>query len=499
MVDDKVSKKEANSYLSTYKFLVNLPKIMGLYAFYRISKPSADKVEQEKVDRTYRSLRTRTFWGTTAAYSLFYLCRLSMGVVKKPLIDDGIFTATELGVVASAFYFVYAVGKFVNGFMADYCNVRRYMATGLVISSVINLLMGLVGIGYGYAGIPGYAIYLLFALLWGINGWVLSMGSPSGIVSLSRWFPQSRRGTFYSIFCSTPYIGEALSMVFTGSIVAAFGWEYGFMASALGGFAGVGIILAAVSDTPQSKGLPSVQEISGEEIRPVDKMPTRQIQKYVLTNPAIWVIAISCAFINLTKYGIMEWGVLYLQGARDYSLETASWIIGFSAIFAIAGTVGAGWLSDVVFKGDRVKPALISGFISLAALALFLLVDGDKVIMAVFVSVFSLAVGVLYCIVSGLMAIDIVPRKATGAALGVVGISSYMTIGIQNIVSGLLIDRFAVETSVMKDGVMQTVTEYNFLPVAIFWLSAVLVSFLLPVLNWKHMKPNMKIADSVKS
>ena len=407
-----------------------------------------------------------------------------MGVVKKPLIDDGIFSATELGVIASAFYFVYAIGKFINGFMADYCNVRRYMATGLVISSVINLLMGLVGLGHGYAGFPPYAIYLLFALLWGINGWVLSMGSPSGIVSLSRWFPQSRRGTYYSIFCSTPYIGEALSMVLTGSIVAAFGWEYGFIASALGGFIGVGIILTCVSDTPQSKGLPSVQEISGEEIKPVDKMPTREIQKYVLKNPAIWMIAISCAFINLTKYGIMEWGVLYLQGARSYSLETASWIIGFSAIFAIAGTVGAGWLSDVVFKGDRVKPALISGFISLTSLALFLLVDGSKVMMAVFVSVFSLAVGVLYCIVSGLMSIDIVPRKATGAALGIVGISSYMTIGIQNIVSGLLIDRFATETSVMIDGMAQTVTEYNFVPVSIFWLSSVLISFLLPVFNW---------------
>ena len=461
---------------------------MSLYTFFRVSKPSAEKVAEERVNETYRSLRARTFWGATAAYSLFYLCRLSMGVVKKPLIDDGIFSATELGVIASAFYFVYAIGKFINGFMADYCNVRRYMATGLVISSVINLLMGLVGLGHGYAGFPPYAIYLLFALLWGINGWVLSMGSPSGIVSLSRWFPQSRRGTYYSIFCSTPYIGEALSMVLTGSIVAAFGWEYGFIASALGGFIGVGIILTCVSDTPQSKGLPSVQEISGEEIKPVDKMPTRDIQKYVLKNPAIWVIAISCAFINLTKYGIMEWGVLYLQGARSYSLETASWIIGFSAIFAIAGTVGAGWLSDVVFKGDRVKPALISGFISLAALALFLLVDGSKVMMAVFVSVFSLAVGVLYCIVSGLMAIDIVPRKATGAALGIVGISSYMTIGIQNIVSGLLIDRFATESEVMVNGVMQTVTEYNFLPVAIFWLSAVLISFLLPVLNWNRLR-----------
>lgn len=461
---------------------------MGLYKFYRISKPAAERVAESEVGKTYMTLRNRTFWGATAAYSLFYLCRLSMGVVKKPLIDEGLFSAAELGVIASAFYFVYAIGKFVNGFIADYCNVRRYMATGLAISSVINLLMGLIGLSNGYAGFPTYAVYLIFIFLWGINGWVLSMGSPSGIVSLSRWFPQSRRGTYYSIFCSTPYIGEALSMVLTGSIVAAFGWEYGFIASALGGFVGVGLILLSVSDTPQSKGLPSVQELSGEEIKPIDKLPTREIQKFVLKHPAIWIIAVSCAFINLTKYGIMEWGVLYLQGVREYSLESASWIIGFSAVFAIVGTVGAGWLSDVVFKGDRVKPALISGFISLAALALFLLVDGSKWVMAAFVSVFSLAVGVLYCIVSGLMAIDIVPRKATGAALGIVGISSYMTIGIQNIVSGLLIDRFATETVTIVDGVTKTVTEYDFVPVALFWLSAVLISFLLPVLNWKRFK-----------
>lgn len=461
---------------------------MGLYSFYRISKPSKETVHQERVAGEYKRLRSQTFWGATAAYSLFYLCRLSMGVVKKPLIDEGLFSATELGVIASAFYFVYAVGKFVNGFVADYCNVRRYMATGLIISSVINLLMGLLGFCEGYGAFPQYAVYLIFVLLWGINGWVLSMGSPAGIVSLSRWFPQSRRGTFYSIFCSTPYIGEALSMILTGSVVAAFGWEYGFIVSALGGFLGVGVILSCVSDTPQSKGLPSIQELSGEEIQAVDRMPTKELQKLILRHPAIWVIAISCAFINLTKYGIMEWGVLYLQGARNYSLEAASWIIGFSAIFAIVGTVGAGWLSDVVFKGNRVKPALISGFVSLAALALFLLVDGDKWAMAAFVSVFSLAVGVLYCIVSGLMAIDIVPRKATGAALGIVGISSYMTIGVQNIVSGQLLDRFAVQTVTVVDGVTKTVTEYNFVPVAIFWLAAVLVSFLLPVLNWKRMQ-----------
>ena len=461
---------------------------MSLYSFYRVSKPSGIEVPKDEVKETYKRLRNRTFWGVTAAYSLFYLCRLSMGVVKKPLIDDGLFSASELGVIASAFYFVYAIGKFLNGFIADYCNVRRFMATGLIVSSAINLLMGAIGLANGYVGMSGWLMYAVFVLLWGFNGWVLSMGSPSGIVSLSRWFPQSRRGTFYSIFCSTPYIGEALSMAVTGSVVAAWGWEYGFIVSAIGGFLGVGVILASLSDTPQSKGLPSIQEISGEEVRPVDKMPTKEIQKMVLRSPAIWVIAISCALINLTKYGLMEWGVLYLQGGRGYSLETASWIIGFSAVFAILGTVGAGWLSDVVFKGNRVRPALLSGLVALAALALFLFADGDKVTMAIYVSVFSLAIGVLYCVVSGLMAIDIVPRKATGAALGVVGISSYMTIGLQNIASGFLIDRYSETVIKVVDGVEQSVTTYDFVPVAIFWLSAVLISFAVPILIWKKLR-----------
>ena len=466
---------------------------MGLYSFFRISKPSAGQVGQERVDKEYKSLRNKTFWGVTVAYSLYYVCRMSLSVVKQPLIDEGVLSAGELGVIGSALLFVYAVGKFMNGFIADYCNIKRFMATGLFISAIINLLLGVLGVVNDIVPQSTAVIFFSFAILWGMNGWMQSMGSPPGVISLSRWFPRSKRGTYYSIFCSTPYIGEALSMAVTGSVVAAFGWEYGFIVSAFGGFLGVGLILATVSDTPQSKGLPSIQEISGEEVRKVDKMPTKEIQKMVLRSPAIWIIAISCALINLTKYGLMEWGVLYLQGARGFSLETSSWIIGFSAVFAILGTVGAGWLSDSVFKGNRTRPALLSGLVALAALSLFLFGSGGKVTMVIYVSLFSLAVGVLYCVVSGLMAIDIVPRKATGAALGVVGISSYMTIGLQNIVSGLLIDRYSETVVKMVDGVEQTVTEYDFVPVAGFWLSAVLVSFLVPVLC--HRSPSAGPAE----
>ena len=453
---------------------------MSLYSYFRISKPSVDKVPQEDEAQVYRSLRRKTFWGVTVAYSLYYVCRLSLSVMKQPLIDEGVLSAGQLGLIGSALFFVYAVGKFVNGFIADYCNIRRFMATGLFISAVVNLLMGVLGIFHSTAGLATTLIFMSFAVLWGINGWMQSMGSPPGVISLSRWFPMSRRGTFYSIFSATPYVGEFISYNILALVVGWLGWQYGFIMAALAGLIGAAVILLFVSDTPESKGLPSVQNLSGEQLTKEDKMPTRELQKMILRHPGIWVIALASAFIYITKYAIAGWGILFLQKAKNFDLAEASQIIAFSSVFGIVGTVLAGWLSDRVFRGDRVRPAILSGIISTSSLILFLFVGGGYILNIFYVSLFSLSVGVLYCIVAGLMAVDIVPRKATGAALGIVGISSYVAAGLQDITSGYLIQGFMTKV----DGV----DVYDFGPVSWFWVAASVVSFVLPVLNWKKMK-----------
>ena len=453
---------------------------MGLYSYYRISKPSAEKVAAEKVDSEYRNLRNRTFWGAVVAYSLYYVCRMSLSVVKQPLIDEGVLSAGQLGLIGSALLFIYAIGKFMNGFIADYCNVRRFMATGLLISAAVNLIMGLLGFMQGFVGISSMFIFVAFAVLWGINGWMQSMGSPPGVISLSRWFPRSKRGTYYSIFSSTPYVGEFLSFILTGVVVGALGWQYGFIVAAAAGLIGSLAILMFVSDTPESKGLPSIYELSGEQKTKEDHMPTKELQKIILKHPGIWVIALSSSFIYITKYAVAGWGVLFLQKAKGFSLEDATQIIAFSAAFGVVGTVLAGWLSDKVFKGDRSKPAILSGVLSFIALAIFLFCGGGYIMNILYVSLFSLAVGVLYCIVAGLMAVDIVPRKATGAALGVVGISSYVAAGLQDITSGYLIQYNT--TTVGGTDI------YDFGPVSWFWLLAALISFILPVLNWKKIR-----------
>ena len=443
---------------------------MSLYSWFRISKPRAEKVPASEVDGTYRRLRTRTFWGVTVAYTLYYVCRMTLGVVKQPLIDDGVLTAGQLGIIGSAFYFVYAVGKFLNGFIADYCNIRRFMAVGIGISALMNLILGLLGLWNWPAGL----LLAAFSLLWGINGWMQSMGSPPGTISLSRWFPLKSRGTMYGIFSSTPQLGKAVSMIMTGFIVASAGWQWGFLAAAAAGAIGLVVSLVFISDTPESEGLPSVEELSGEPVQ--EKKPTRELQKWVFRHPGIWVIAISTAFLYITQHAVSDWGVLFLQKQKAFSLEQAAQIIGLAEIFGVAGNLAAGWLSDVLFRGNRVRPVVLSGILAVLSLAGFLFLGGGFGLNMAFVAVFSCSFSVVFCIVAGLMALDFVPRRATGAALGIVGVSSYAAAGLQSVASGLLIDGFA------SDGL------YNFVPVSVFWIAACFLAFSLPVVGWKYLR-----------
>ena len=455
---------------------------MSLFSFYRISRPSRVCVPEERVSEEYRRYRNRTFWGVTGAYALYYVCRMTMAVVKQPLIDGGVFSAQWLGVIGSTFYFAYALGKFCNGFIADYCNIRRFMATGLILSTIINLLMGLSGLVSGFLGFSSSALFILFSVLWGINGYCQSMGAPPGVISLSRWFPLASRGTYYSIFSSTPYVGKALSLFFIGLVVGGLGWEYGFLFSAIAGVAGAFMILLLVSDTPQSKGLPSVQQFSGEPELKTDSLPVRELQKGVVRHPGIWIIALSSAFVYITQHAVSDWGILFLQKQKGFSLASATQIIAFAEVFGVAGIVLAGWLSDRLFRGNRFTPVLIAGLLCLASFVCFLFLPGSYFLEILHVSVFSLSIGIVYCIVTGLMALDIVPRKACGAALGMVGLASYACAGIQNIVSGFMIGGFTV-----KDACGEVV--YDFTPVSIFWTLSCILSFVIPLLSWRFLKP----------
>lgn len=473
-----------------------------MFDYFRISLPSRNKVSAEKVQKTYRRKRMQTFLAATLGYALYYVCRLSMGVMKQPLIDTGLFTATQLGIIGACLYWTYAIGKLVNGFLADAANIKRFMAAGLIISVCMNFIMGILGVTALNGAIPSSVLFSCFALFWAINGWGQSMGAPPAIVSLSRWFPLKIRGTYYGFFSASHNLGEGLSFIIVGSIVAAFGWRWGFFGAALVGLLGLVLILFWLHDHTESEGLPPIEVVSGElsqeeydnqhagllkdvdDVNSAHQAEARRMQKAVIKNPGVWILALSSAFMYMSRYAINEWGTIFLQEAKGYDLAGAAAIIGINPIFGILGTVFGGWLSDVLFHGDRRYPALVAGLLESIALALFLFGGPAKWINVLAMVLFGIAIGVLIAFLGGLMAIDLVPRKATGAALGIVGIASYAAAGLQNVVTGYLLDN---NIHINDAGV--EVHDYTY--VSWFWLGAAIISFILPLLNWRRRQQKL--------
>ena len=258
----------------------------------------------------------------------------------------------------------------------------------------------------------------------------------------------------------------------------SFGWRYGFFGAGLVGLAGALIAWRFFHDTPQSKGLPIVNMPKAKKKMSVlESEEFSRAQKAVLRNPAIWILALSSAFMYISRYAVNSWGVFYLEAQKGYSTLDASFIISISSVCGIVGTMFSGVISDKLFGGRRNVPALIFGLMNVVALCLFLLVPGVHFwVDALAMILFGLGIGVLICFLGGLMAVDIAPRNASGAALGVVGIASYIGAGLQDVMSGVLIEG----NKQLVDGV----EVYDFTYINWFWIGAALLSTLLALFVW---------------
>ena len=419
-------------------------------------------------------------------YGLYYVCRLSLNVMKKPLVDAGYLTTEQLGYIGSALFFAYAVGKCVNGFLADRSDIRKFMSLGLFVSALANFALGF------------HMPALFFAVLWGINGYAQSMGAPACVVGLARWFNNRERGTFYGVWCTSHNLGEALTFVLTSLIVSSFGWQWGFIGASFFGLAGVALAWIFYRDSPQSEGLPPVAEWSGEVLEAQQgaaHLSVGEGQMAVLKHWAVWMLALSSAFIYVSRYAINSWGIYFLEMKKGYTNIEASSIISVNAICGLAGTLFSGVISDRFFNGRRNAPALVFGVMNTVALGLFLLVPGAHKSLDVFaMALFGLSIGVLFCFLGGLMAVDVAPKNAAGAALGVVGIASYVGAGVQDIVSGYLIKSVgAVEDGKKVYAFAHSVLtvggrSYEVDHIAIFWIGASLLSIVCALTVW-NVKP----------
>lgn len=427
------------------------------------------------VDAAYRRHRLSIIVAITAGYSISYTCRLAINVVKKPLIDGGIFTPADLGQIGSALFYSYAVGKLINGFVSDHANARKFMALGLVVSALCNFAMG-------FSTTLGLA-----TLVWGINGWFQSYGAPACVISLASWFSNKERGRFYGIWSTSHSIGEGLNFIATAGLVSALGWHWGFWGPGIAVIVAAGACYFAMADRPRTMGLPSVADWKDDHYAPADAeaaaiagAPPKGVfatQLTILRIPAVWIVAVSSALVYVTRYAITSWGMLYLQEARGYSAVGAGFMLAVNTAAGILGAVAFGYISDKLFAARRPPANLLFGVVEITGLLLFFFGPVGLVWTAFSLSLFGLGMTGLVTSVGGLFAVDICPKRVAGAALGMVGVFSYLGAAIQESISGKLIDRGMT--------IVGGVRHYDFSTAIWFWIGASIVSLLLASTLWR--------------
>lgn len=420
------------------------------------------------IDALFRRHRFRVMTAITLGYGLIYTCRLALGVVKKPLIDQGVFTPVELGMIGSALFYTYALGKLTNGFLADHANVKRFLAFAFLATALCNLAMGFTTALWGAV------------LLWGLNGWVQSFGAPGGVVAMTAWFSNRERGRAYGVWSTAHSIGEGLTFLVVGSAVAWLGWRWGYWGPGLIGIAtAIGCYLW-LQDRPRTLGLPTVADWKNDHYDEKPKPGIKSVlglQLSILKIPAIWVLCLSAAAIYVTRYAINSWGILYLQQERGLSLPMAGTVLMISTLAGIAGAVAFGFVSDLVFKARRPPANLLFAILEIGGLLLFFYGPNTMPVLIAGMLLFGLGLTGLVTSLGGLFAVDIAPKRVAGAAMGVIGIFSYIGAGIQEYVSGRLIQ----QGMTVVDGVRS----YDFGPVITFWIGASVLSMLLAASLWR--------------
>lgn len=422
------------------------------------------------IHRIYERKRWSILLSLIAGYGFFYTCRLGLAVTKKPLLDAGMMSVSEMGIVGSVLLYVYAIGKFVNGMLSDHANIRRFMSWALLLSAFVNLAFGFTSL---FAG---------FVILWGLNGWFQSIGSAPSVVSICQWFSNKERGTRYGIWAGAHNIGEGMTFVFVAWLVNHYGWRAGFV--------GPGIVCTFVAltlfrtlgDRPQTYGLPHVADYKNDHSAgPPPTESTTTLQKRVFRNPWVWVLALSCALMYVARYAINNWAILFLQENKHYALTDASFIMGVYPVMGFIGASASGWMSDKFFGSRRNLPTLIYGLLQTAGMILlFIAPPGHRWIDAVAMGIFGFGVGGLIVFLAGLIAVDIMPKAAAGTVKGLIGMFAYVGAGTQDWISGFLLDRHKT--------VVAGHTVYDFAPVFYFWIGASVLSLLLAATAW-NVKP----------
>ncbi len=413
----------------------------------------------KQIIKKYNYWQWRTLIVLMIGYALFYFVRKNFSIVMPALEAELGLSKAQLGIFLTLNGIIYGISRFINGFLADRISRKAMMAAGLLLSAVVNILIGVSpqmnGV-FNFLDAGGKAtIQLAYFIgsLWLINGYVQGMGYPPCSSLMAHWIKPSELATKQSIWNSSHSIGAGLVTFICGTVILhKFGyqsWQWCFYLPALLAIGGAALLFFGLKDTPASVGLPSVEELDGpsekkhegsEELSPA--VYKKFLKKLVFGNPIIWVLAFTNFCVYIIRYTILDWGSMFLTEYKGMEIGMAATVVASTEIVGgIIGTLVAGWATDKIFKNKAHQTCFVCLVAATISFFIFWKTPGEytavNIIFLIMSSFFIYGPQALIGVAGSMQA----TKNAAASANGILGIFAYASTTVSGLVFGMIADK----------------------------------------------------------
>lgn len=353
-----------------------------------------------------------------AAVFINYIDRGNLATAAPLMQDELHLSASQLGILLSAFYYGYVVCMPAMGWLAERYGAKRVLAAGVAIWSVATLMTGFAG---------SFVTLLTLRVLLGIGE---SGAFPCASKVLAHAVEVSRLGVANGVLSFGYLLGPAVGTLLGGYLMTVFGWRPVFIVFGavslvwLWPWSRVGISPPAAPKRPAADSQPSFPQI--------------------LRRRELWGASLGHFASNYGYYFIVSWLPFYLIKSRGFSMGSmvaiASWAYLLNALSALA----MGWLADRWIRAGRSPTIIYKGIMAanhiagIACMIGMVLLPAAGSIAALFV--FEIVSG---CSYPGLFAIPqiLAGPRASARWVGVQNAAGNVAGLIAPAITGVLVDQ----------------------------------------------------------
>jgi MFS transporter, OPA family, sugar phosphate sensor protein UhpC len=405
--------------------------------FFKLLKPAEHLPEIEDKEiliSTYKYWRIRILYSIFIGYAFYYFTRKSFVFAMPGISQELLFDKGQLGMMGSIFALTYGASKFFSGIWSDQSNPRYFMAFGLILTGIINILFGM------------SSSLIMFGLFWGLNGWFQGFGWPPCVRFLTHWYSHSERGSWWSTWTVSQNVGAFLIPWIVGICLHYFGWRAAMYIPGIICILGGLFLINRLRDTPQSLGLPPIEKFRNDyagkraDLSEEEELTTKQLVMGVLKNKYIWALAIAYFFVYIIRMGIGDWTTFFLIEAKGYSRLGAIGSVSLFEAGGFCGSLSAGWVSDKLFSARRGPVnALFAMGLLVAILGFWFVPAGYSWLDSAALFAMGFAVFGPQMLI-GVAAAELAHKKASATATGLTGWIAYIGAASAGYPLGKIID-----------------------------------------------------------